>query len=200
MCRSLTTSGIACDGATHGIRVHTRPHRRIRQEHVYPARLGDVFNDTDQRIRVVGGHPQSMVDTRTSSKHYALLTSWNPHPCDDCYLSSTTCPNRDIENLQRWASQVWSLREETKCLTVSRRRFVICGSMSLGRYERLRSLPTSTSFRFSFPLVFSDAKTSANSESASTLLLYWDKVPDTFYRETEGTAEYDRRKAVRHNP
>lgn len=55
-------------------------------------------------------------------------------------------------------------------------------------------------FQVQFSRCVSDAKMNANSESASTLLLYWDKVPDTFYRETEGTAEYDRRKAVRRGP
>ena len=30
-----------------------------------------------------------------------------------------------------------------------------------------------------------------------TLHLYWDRVPDSYYRETEGTSEYKRRDAVR---
>ena len=34
------------------------------------------------------------------------------------------------------------------------------------------------------------------SDSEPTLRLYWDKPPQSFFCETEGTAEYDRRLAV----
>ena len=35
-----------------------------------------------------------------------------------------------------------------------------------------------------------------NSESETTILLYWDTPTTAFYKETEDTAEYERRKAV----
>ncbi|KAI0092637.1 armadillo-type protein [Irpex rosettiformis] len=44
-----------------------------------------------------------------------------------------------------------------------------------------------------------EAKAAAEDGSAPTLLLYWDQLPETFFRETHGTAEYDRRKATYEN-
>ncbi|KAI0755466.1 ARM repeat-containing protein [Irpex lacteus] len=76
----------------------------------------------------------------------------------------------------------------------------IASLVSTGRDEVLDRLPTEICNMWLD--VFGEireAAIAADDESASTLLLYWDKVPDTFYRETEGTAEYDRRKATYEN-
>ncbi|KAI0347520.1 ARM repeat-containing protein [Trametopsis cervina] len=72
--------------------------------------------------------------------------------------------------------------------------------VSTGKHEVLERLPTEIcNLWLDVFGEIREATTADDDGTSSTLWLYWDKVPETFYRGTEGTAEYARREATHEN-
>lgn len=107
--------------------------------------------------------------------------------------SSTTCQSLDSENLLPWASVISSLQDALRFWSGCLPKSATCGSMCSVKLKRLWVKVQSAY------LVFKSMLSAQLSYICfrSTLKLYWDKLPSTFWKDSEHTVEYRRRQTVR---